>query len=62
MGFDDMETTKGYLETSSIENGIEMRKLPQLGGTDADEYEMRILGRTQQLNVCHPIMNQHSSS
>lgn len=51
MGLDDMETAKVYFETSSIENGVEMRKTPQLGCTDADDYEMRILGRTQQLNV-----------
>ncbi|KAK5658294.1 hypothetical protein OQA88_2269 [Cercophora sp. LCS_1] len=48
MGVD--ETNKVYFETSSVENGIGMHKLPQLGNTDADEHEMRILGRTQQLN------------
>lgn len=32
--------------------GFEMRSWSQLGGTDADEHDMRALGRTQQLNVC----------
>jgi len=44
------ETTKAYIETSSAEHGIELQNVSQLGGTQADEHEMRILGRTQQLN------------
>lgn len=50
---DDMH--KAYIETSSHERGIELQNVSQLGGTDADEHEMRILGRTQQLNVCLPV-------
>jgi choline transport protein len=49
------EDQKGYvLEESSLEreeNGFEMCNLTQLGGTEADEHDMRMLGRTQQLNV-----------
>lgn len=29
----------------------EMRSFSRLGGTDADEHDMRVLGRVQQLNV-----------
>lgn len=52
----DIERQKvNVLETSHsdpTEDGIEMRNYSQLGGTEADEREMRMLGRTQQLNVC----------
>ncbi|KAK3353305.1 amino acid permease [Lasiosphaeria hispida] len=40
-------------ETSSnerLEDAYELRNVSQLGGTSADEQEMRMLGRTQQLN------------
>jgi hypothetical protein len=30
---------------------VEMRNMSQMTGTDADEHEMRMLGRVQQLNV-----------
>ncbi|KAK0620409.1 amino acid permease [Immersiella caudata] len=46
MSLDD----KTYIETTSAERGIELQSVSQLGGTQADEHEMRILGRTQQLN------------
>lgn len=53
------EDQKGYiLEDNSSpereENGFELRSLNQLGGTEADEHDMRMLGRTQQLNVWIP--------
>lgn len=48
------ESNKTYIETSSAEHGMVMRNMSQLGGTDFDELEMRILGRTQQLNVGLP--------
>lgn len=44
------EITKTYIETPSAEHGIELRNASQLGGTQADDHEMAILGRTQQLN------------
>jgi hypothetical protein len=34
-----------------LENGVELKRWSGLGGTDHDENEMRMLGRTQQLNV-----------
>ena len=49
------EDQKGYiLEDISPEReeaGFELSNLSQLGGTEADELDMRMLGRTQQLNV-----------
>lgn len=52
----DIERQKGHVVESShsdpTEDGFEMRNYSQLGGTEADEQEMRMLGRTQQLNVC----------
>jgi hypothetical protein len=33
------------------DDGFELRSWAQLGGTEADEHDMRTLGRTQQLNV-----------
>ena len=30
---------------------VEMRNISQLGGTNNDEHDMRMLGRTQVLNV-----------
>jgi hypothetical protein len=48
------ELPKGYGidETSSerVDEGFELHSYP-LGGTTNDENEMRVLGRTQQLNV-----------
>jgi hypothetical protein len=35
----------------SYEGGFELRSEGQLGGTDTDQHEMRVLGRIQQLNV-----------
>jgi len=37
--------------SSTDSDGFEMRSLSKLGGTEADEQEMRMLGRTQVLNV-----------
>ncbi len=49
------ETPKGYaVEGSNSEredDGFELRSWTQLGATEADEHDMRMLGRTQQLNV-----------
>ena len=49
------EPPKGFaVEESNSEredDGYELRSWSQLGGTDADENDMRMLGRTQQLNV-----------
>jgi len=51
----DAESPKGYTGEGSgsepTDDAYEMRSLSQLGGTEADEYEMRMLGRIQQLNV-----------
>jgi hypothetical protein len=38
-------------ESPSIESGFELRNYSQLGGTENDERDMQMLGRTQQLNV-----------
>lgn len=40
-------------ESSSVEanDNIEMQNFSQLGGTSNDEHDMRLLGRTQVLNV-----------
>jgi hypothetical protein len=50
------DNQKPYIvEDTSIpdhpDNGFELRNLSQLGGTEIDDHEMRMLGRTQQLNV-----------
>jgi hypothetical protein len=49
------ELPKGHaveaMNISHEENGFEMRSSTYLRGTDTDEYEMRVLGRIQQLNV-----------
>jgi hypothetical protein len=37
--------------SSREEDGYELPNWSQLGGTDADEHDMQMLGRTQQLNV-----------
>ena len=34
-----------------VDDGFQLRSVSQLGGTDADEGDMRMLGRIQQLNV-----------
>lgn len=40
------------IESHSVENGgFELRNYSQLGGTENDERDMQMLGRTQQLNV-----------
>jgi hypothetical protein len=42
--------------SSDPENGaFEMQTRSKLGGTEADEQDMRMLGRTQQLNVRNPL-------
>lgn len=35
----------------SEHGGYEMQSYSKLGGTEADEHDMQMLGRTQQLNV-----------
>lgn len=52
----DRKDQKDYVVESGshsdpADNGFEMQNYSQLGGTHADEQEMRMLGRTQQLNV-----------
>jgi hypothetical protein len=42
--------------SSTEEGGFELRNYSQLGGTEADERDMQMLGRTQQLNVCRSTM------
>ncbi|KAK0113953.1 hypothetical protein ONS96_014802 [Cadophora gregata f. sp. sojae] len=50
----DIERQKGHVIASShsdpTENAFEMRNYSKLGGTEVDDQEMRMLGRTQQLN------------
>ena len=41
----------GTSSDHNLENGVEMKSWSDLGGTSYDENEMRMLGRTQQLNV-----------
>src|SRR2546421_13012116 len=49
------EVQKGYaIESSNSkheDDGFELRGQTQLRGTEADEHDMRMLGRIQQLNV-----------
>jgi hypothetical protein len=50
----DNEIMKNHIaESSSVEanDNIEMQNFSQLGGTSNDEHDMRLLGRTQVLNV-----------
>jgi hypothetical protein len=50
----DNEIMKNHMaESSSVEanDNIEMQNFSQLGGTSNDEHDMRLLGRTQVLNV-----------
>jgi hypothetical protein len=46
------EIPKGFADSVSepVEDAVELSNFTQRG-TDTDEYEMRMLGRTQQLNV-----------
>lgn len=50
----DIEHQKGHPVVSGhsdpTEDGLEMRDYSKLGGTNVDDQEMRMLGRTQQLN------------
>lgn len=34
-----------------VDGGYELPRMSKLGGTENDEHEMRMLGKTQQLNV-----------
>jgi len=45
--------------THSENGGFELQSYSKLGGTDADERDMQILGRTQQLNVCKALKILH---
>jgi hypothetical protein len=49
----DTENHKIVAESSSVEGNdqFEMGHISQLGGTNNDEHDMRMLGRTQVLNV-----------
>jgi len=51
----DSDFPKGHATSSISINGVEDGTMElrsrTLGGTDTDEHEMRVLGRTQQLNV-----------
>jgi hypothetical protein len=50
----DNDIVKNHMaESSSFEanDNFEMRNISQLGGTNNDEHDMRMLGRTQVLNV-----------
>jgi hypothetical protein len=50
----DDEIMKNHIaESSSVDanDNIEMQNISQLGGTSNDEHDMRLLGRTQVLNV-----------
>lgn len=38
------------------EDGSDMPTRSKLGGTESDEHEMRMLGKTQQLNVRHDMI------
>jgi hypothetical protein len=46
---------KGFTDSLSepVEDAVELSNFSQRG-TDTDEYEMRMLGKTQQLNVQPP--------
>lgn len=52
----DVERQKGLAAVTSYsdptEDGFQIRNYSKLGGTEVDDQEMRMLGRTQQLNVC----------
>lgn len=51
----DMATNskqKSSFEVSSHTDEVfEMQPVPRLGGTNHDDHDMQVLGRTQQLNV-----------
>jgi hypothetical protein len=49
----DEATTKHVAESSSVDanDNFEMRNISKLGGTNNDESDMRMLGRTQVLNA-----------
>ena len=44
------------------ENGFELRSRSKMAGTEADQHDMRILGKTQQLNVSKPAVYNLSIS
>jgi hypothetical protein len=48
------EMDKNTVETGVVkaeENAFELRSRSKLAGTEADQHDMRVLGKTQQLNV-----------
>ena len=52
------EAVKNAAESSSVDaNDIEMVNASQFKGTSNDEHDMRMLGRTQVLNVSYPAID-----
>jgi hypothetical protein len=47
----EKETAVRGTNSEREDDGLESHSRTQLGGTEADEHDMRLLGRTQQLNV-----------
>lgn len=48
------EMDKNTIETGVVkaeENDVELRSSSKLAGTEADQHDMRVLGKRQQLNV-----------
>lgn len=43
-----------FIVSDANDNDLEMRSKSKLAGTDADQLEMRAMGKTQQLNVRDP--------
>ncbi|KAK4213058.1 amino acid/polyamine transporter I [Rhypophila decipiens] len=50
MGSSDKSSVVEATTADKAEAGYDMPTVSKLGGTEADEYEMRMLGKTQQLN------------
>lgn len=52
MGSSNKSSVIEATSADKVEAGYgDMPMVSKLGGTDADEHEMRMLGKTQQLNV-----------
>lgn len=68
LSMDKPELGNDVVESPSMDGQFEMRNYSQLGGTENDERDMQMLGRTQQLNVRpspslpSPIIDNHHSA
>lgn len=64
---DNIKSADAHAAESPVSEhgGYEMQSYSKLGGTEADEHDMQMLGRTQQLNVRyanHSLVEQNTDT